>query len=277
MSYYPPPQHQAPPPQEKNNTAMVGFIMSIVSLFTCGLLSPISLGISIAGMRREPRTFAIIGLAISILSMVMVLPAAGIMVAIAVPSFMRAREISRRNACQENLSKIDGAKQQWALENNVQEDAAAPTWDDIVGSDKYLRMIPVCPSQGTYTVNPLTENPSCSMSTQQPFAHVFPGAWGGNGSYSFTSDQAVEVIGNSTDCSSNLVRIDAAKQQWALETNASDDAIPTWQDLVGVDKYLRETPVCPSGGTYSINSVALYPGCTFSTQEAFPHKHYEQE
>ena len=33
----------------------------------------------------------------------------GILIAIAVPGFIRAREVSRRNSCQENLTKIDGA------------------------------------------------------------------------------------------------------------------------------------------------------------------------
>ncbi len=40
----------------------------------------------------------------------------GIIIAIAVPAFLRARENSRATACQENLTKIDGAKEQYALE-----------------------------------------------------------------------------------------------------------------------------------------------------------------
>lgn len=44
----------------------------------------------------------------------------GIIIAIAVPAFLRARENSRGRACQENLSKIDGAKEQYAGVQSVE-------------------------------------------------------------------------------------------------------------------------------------------------------------
>lgn len=98
----------------------------------------------------------------------------GILIAIAVPSFLRAREISRRNACQENQSKIDGAKQQWALEKNQPQDAE-PAWDDIIGATSYIRKTPICPSSGEYTINPVSANPACSLATPAgEFAHTFP-------------------------------------------------------------------------------------------------------
>lgn len=64
-----------------------------------------------------------------------------------------------------------------------------------------------------------------------------------------------------TACISNLREIDAAKQKWALENNKTDEDVPTMQDLL---PYLpgRLFPVCPSGGTYSINAVGLPPTCT---------------
>jgi septal ring factor EnvC (AmiA/AmiB activator) len=62
-------------------------------------------------------------------------------------------------------------------------------------------------------------------------------------------------------CIANLKQIDAAKIQWALEYNKADDAIPTAQDLL---PYFKDGvfPVCPSGGTYTINAVALAPTCS---------------
>jgi hypothetical protein len=100
---------------------------------------------------------------------------AGVMVAIAVPGFLRAREVSRMRSCQENLAKIDGAKMQWALDNTKPGDAV-PTWDDLVKSDGtgYLRAMPVCPSGGTYTIGAVDELPRCSHDQGQ-FPHVFPG------------------------------------------------------------------------------------------------------
>lgn len=97
----------------------------------------------------------------------------GILIAIAVPSFLRAREISRRNACQENQSKVDGAKQQWALEENAGA-TAEPGWTDLIGDTLYVRKTPVCPSSGDYTIGAINSDPSCSLSAQDPFPHVFP-------------------------------------------------------------------------------------------------------
>ena len=40
----------------------------------------------------------------------------GLLAAIAIPNFVRARTTSQMNACINNLRQVDGAKQQWALE-----------------------------------------------------------------------------------------------------------------------------------------------------------------
>ena len=40
----------------------------------------------------------------------------GLLAAIAIPNFVRARSTSQMNACINNLRQIDSAKQQWALE-----------------------------------------------------------------------------------------------------------------------------------------------------------------
>ena len=52
----------------------------------------------------------------------------GLLAAIAIPNFVRARKTSQTNACINNLRQIDGAKQQWALESGAVSTAAcAPT------------------------------------------------------------------------------------------------------------------------------------------------------
>ena len=97
----------------------------------------------------------------------------GILIAIAVPGFLRARELSRRNACQENLTKIDGAKQQWALETRAAA-TATPGWTDLVGATSgILRYTPTCPSSGAYTIATLNTLPSCSGGTS-PYLHTYP-------------------------------------------------------------------------------------------------------
>ena len=43
----------------------------------------------------------------------------GLLAAIAIPNFVKARETARRNTCINNLRLIDGAKQTWALESKA--------------------------------------------------------------------------------------------------------------------------------------------------------------
>lgn len=99
----------------------------------------------------------------------------GILIAIAIPAYLRAREITRRNSCQENLSKLDGAKQRWALELNKGE-TDVPTWDELVGIERYIRKSPSCPSGGSYILNALTIVPTCTKSSMTEFAHTYPQA-----------------------------------------------------------------------------------------------------
>lgn len=106
----------------------------------------------------------------------------GILIAIAVPGFLRARENSRGRACQENLTKIDGAKEQWALElkhsndTPISDDAAFLGDDNIFGTNGYVKKEPTCPSGGSYTINNIGTDPTCSIgTTNSPFvAHEMP-------------------------------------------------------------------------------------------------------
>lgn len=86
-----------------------------------------------------------------------VVPAA--LAGIAVPNFVKAREAAQRNACINNLRRIDAAKREWALENN-KNNGDIPTKEDL---GPYLRRWPVCPSGGTYSINPIGEPPTCSI------------------------------------------------------------------------------------------------------------------
>jgi hypothetical protein len=84
-----------------------------------------------------------------------------LLLALAIPNFVRARTTKSRNACVNNLRVIDGAKQQWALENK-KLDTNTPTADDIKVYIKNERF-PTCPNDGTYQINPVGKNPTCSI------------------------------------------------------------------------------------------------------------------
>jgi len=85
----------------------------------------------------------------------------GMMAAIAIPSFVKARETSQKNACINNLRQIDSAKEQWAMAGQ-KADGDAP---DVAAACQYIRgsTAPTCPKGGTYEFNPIGSTPTCSI------------------------------------------------------------------------------------------------------------------
>ena len=92
----------------------------------------------------------------------------GILMAIAVPNFVKARDSSRKNSCIANLKQTDSAKEQWAMDNK-KDAGAAVAYTDLVGATLYMKSTPSCPSGGTYTVNAIGTNPACDKT-----GHVLP-------------------------------------------------------------------------------------------------------
>ena len=97
----------------------------------------------------------------------------GLLAAIAIPNFIKARTTAQKNACINNLRQIDGAIQQWALENKK-----GPT--DSVGGfaniSSYLKNSVICPAGGTtfansYAVTTVDVKPTC---TEVGVAHALP-------------------------------------------------------------------------------------------------------
>jgi competence protein ComGC len=91
-----------------------------------------------------------------------VLSVVTILLLIAIPNFIKARTTASKNACPNNLRQLDGAKEQWALENKKTQ-TDTPTWDDLIGSDKYIKVMPTCPANGTYTLGNMITKPRCTI------------------------------------------------------------------------------------------------------------------
>src|SRR3954454_5070150 len=72
----------------------------------------------------------------------------GILLAIAVPNFIKARESSRAKSCVANLKQIESAKEQWAMDTKAAT-TATPSDTDLYDSSAYIRTTPACPSGGT--------------------------------------------------------------------------------------------------------------------------------
>src|SRR5438270_11517323 len=84
----------------------------------------------------------------------------GILMAIAVPNFIQARQTSRMNSCIANLKQIDSAKEQYAMEAKL-DSGATETSANLAPT--YIKTMPTCPGGGTYTINVVGTNPVCSL------------------------------------------------------------------------------------------------------------------
>jgi general secretion pathway protein G len=87
----------------------------------------------------------------------------GLLAAIAIPNFVKARTASQKNACIANLKQMDGAKASWALEQK-KNNADSPDDTDLFGATQYIRDKPSCPGGGTYNILRVDAKVTCSLS-----------------------------------------------------------------------------------------------------------------
>src|SRR5207237_8120366 len=87
----------------------------------------------------------------------------GLLAAIAIPNFVKARTSAQNNACINNLRQIDGAIEQWALEQKQKQGATITTTGSPSILD-YLKgaVLPTCPADNSaYNVTTVGANPTC--------------------------------------------------------------------------------------------------------------------
>jgi prepilin-type N-terminal cleavage/methylation domain-containing protein len=100
----------------------------------------------------------------------------GLLAAIAIPNFVKARATSQMNACINNLRQIDAAANEFALEKGKQTGASITYPSDLT---PYIKLnsassIPPCPAQGTYACGTVGVNPTCTLATLGSSPHVLP-------------------------------------------------------------------------------------------------------
>ena len=100
----------------------------------------------------------------------------GLLAAIAIPNFVKARATSQANACINNMRQIDAASNQFALEKGKTSGSAITMNTDLTPYIKLnsANLIPPCPAGGTYTEATVGTAPTCSLGTSVNPSHVLP-------------------------------------------------------------------------------------------------------
>jgi prepilin-type N-terminal cleavage/methylation domain-containing protein len=99
----------------------------------------------------------------------------GLLAAIAIPNFVKARTTSQQNACINNLRQFDGAAQQWALETKQSANATVTSANIM----PYVKLtsagnLPGCPAGGTYSFGSVSSNSSACSLSGGPTPHKLP-------------------------------------------------------------------------------------------------------
>jgi prepilin-type N-terminal cleavage/methylation domain-containing protein len=97
----------------------------------------------------------------------------GLLAAIAIPNFVKARTASQANACIANMKQVEGAKATWALEAK-KNNADVPNAADLFGATAYIRVAPVCPSgTAAYVLTAVATPQTCPNVAANP-THLLP-------------------------------------------------------------------------------------------------------
>ena len=101
----------------------------------------------------------------------------GLLAAIAIPNFIKARKTTQMNACIDNLRSIEGAIEQSLMA--PKDDGSAWTYAEMFGQDGFIKVEPKCPStQAVYvpvmdgSARPVCPNPNVAGTR---YEHVLPG------------------------------------------------------------------------------------------------------
>ena len=96
----------------------------------------------------------------TLLEIMVVVLIIGIILMIAVPAWVGARERSQVRTCQSQLREIRYAKETWGIDNH-KTSTDTPAMEELCPT--YLKKQPYCPSGGEYAISDLSNDPTCSI------------------------------------------------------------------------------------------------------------------
>ena len=112
----------------------------------------------------------------TLVEIMIVIAIIGLLCAIAIPNYVRARANSQASACINNLRELSNAADQFALEHGKTTGYPIAYPDDVTAYIKLnsARSIPPCPAGGVYTLQTIGSVPQavCSLGNTVSPAHI---------------------------------------------------------------------------------------------------------
>ena len=94
----------------------------------------------------------------------------GLLAAIAIPNFVRARTQALTNSCIANLKQIQGAVQVWAIDTGAASDATPGATSDLA---PYIKSWPYCGgTANTYAIPSVSADPVCPVAANRTTHHL---------------------------------------------------------------------------------------------------------
>ena len=145
-------------------------LIKIITRLTLGSAAPTTLEQMKTCKNIRPAGFTLVEIMI-------VVAIIGLLAAIALPNFVKARASSQASACINNLRQLDAAANEFALEKGKTSGSAVTFPSDLT---PYIKLnaassIPPCPAGGSYgTAFTVGSSPTCTLGTTVTPAHKLP-------------------------------------------------------------------------------------------------------
>jgi len=103
-----------------------------------------------------------LGCLLAVPAFLMLVAFIGLLAAIAIPSFMKARDTSQLNCCVNNMRMVEAAKDKAVMEHGYKPGDSVPERDlSSFIKNGFTNLL--CPKGGHYTINPAVQDPACSV------------------------------------------------------------------------------------------------------------------
>lgn len=110
----------------------------------------------------------------TLIEIMIVVAIVGILLAVAIPNYLKTSTVSTKTICINNLKQIDAAVDQWATENRISVGIVPNSSQEDQIYSYVTGGIPRCPSHGEYTIYSVGSKPQVRCSLEESEGHMLP-------------------------------------------------------------------------------------------------------